>query len=253
MPATCCDARILSNEPVTEQIRLMRVEYPRAPRAGQFFMLRGWAEDAPPLLSRPISVHDYDEGTHTLSFLYELRGDGTRKLAALQSGETVRLTGPSGNGFPTDKLHGHIAVAGGGIGIAPLLYLCRALRAQGCTVDFFAGFRDTAYALEAFQAVCDSVSVATESGAQGVKGFVTALFKAGEYDAVCTCGPDVMMQNVARMCFAAKTPVYVSKETVMACGLGACLGCTCKGTDGAMHSVCKDGPVFEGRVMYGDA
>ncbi len=92
-------------------------------------MLRAWAADATPILSRPISVNDFDNQTGALTFLYQLKGEGTHKIAALQPGQTLTVTGPCGNGFDAAALAGkyqRIAVVGGGIGTAPLLLLLQA-------------------------------------------------------------------------------------------------------------------------------
>ena len=102
----------------------------REPHAGQFYMLRAWAADATPILSRPISVDDFDNQTGALTFLYQVKGEGTHKLAALKKDDTLTVTGPCGNGFDTAALAGQykrIAVVGGGIGTAPLLLLCKEL------------------------------------------------------------------------------------------------------------------------------
>ena len=143
-----------------------------------------------------------------------------------------------------------MALAGGGIGTAPLLQLAKELKNAGAEVHFFAGFRDEPYRLAAFAAVCDNVQIATDTGRVGHHGFVTDLLDPEQFDVVYTCGPEIMMEKVARMCLAKGVRVYVSKEAKMACGLGACLGCTCKSKNGGV-SVCKDGPVFEGSVFYG--
>ena len=124
MPATACEVKVLAHTQVAPNIRLLAVTWPRAdkaPHAGQFFMLRCWPDTAAPLLSRPISVHSWDEATGTLEFLYEVRGQGTRLLAALEPGDILLLTGPSGNGFDTAAAAaaGKVAVVGGGIGTAP--------------------------------------------------------------------------------------------------------------------------------------
>ena len=121
--------------------------------------------------------------------------------------------------------------------------------AQGVDVDLYAGFRDEPYRVDAFSAACRSVHIATDSGRHGHHGFVTDLLDPAKYTAVCTCGPEIMMEKVAKMCLRAGVRVYVSREAKMACGVGACLGCTCKSKNGGV-SVCKDGPVFEGSVLY---
>ena len=244
MNAAFYNANILANQAVADGIFLLTVGgVSPAPRAGQFYMLRTWAQNEPPLLSRPISVFDADETAGTVSFLYEVRGIGTEKLAAAKAGETLQLTGASGNGFAVEELSGKIALVGGGIGIAPLYYLAKTLVAKGCEVHFYAGFRDKPYMLDAFSAVCKAVSLATDSGNYGHKGFVTDVFSPTGYSAVCVCGPEIMMDKIARSATAAGVRAYVSKEAKMACGVGACLGCTCKTRNGG-KSVCKDGPVF---------
>ena len=133
MNATSCNLTVLRQEVVASDIMRLVVQWQdpsREPHAGQFYMLRAWAADATPILSRPISVDDFDNQTGALTFLYQVKGEGTRKLAALQAGNTLTVTGPCGNGFDTAALaasHKRIAVVGGGIGTAPLLLLCKEL------------------------------------------------------------------------------------------------------------------------------
>ena len=259
MNATSCKVTVLRQSTVAADIRCLTVQWPDASRpakAGQFFMLRAWAANETPILSRPISVHDFDAATGALTFLYQVKGEGTQKLAALKEGDTLTVTGPCGNGFDVAAIaraaggkNGKIAVVGGGIGTAPLLQLAAELAAQGVDVDLYAGFRDEPYRVDAFSAACRSVHIATDSGRHGHHGFVTDLLDPAKYTAVCTCGPEIMMEKVAKMCLRAGVRVYVSREAKMACGVGACLGCTCKSKNGGV-SVCKDGPVFEGSVLY---
>ena len=99
MPAQSFEAGVLVASQQAADIFLLTVYLPpqyEKPKAGQFYMLRAWAADEPPLLSRPISVHHYEEGTRALSFLFQVKGPGTRKLAALRQGDTLQLTGPCG-------------------------------------------------------------------------------------------------------------------------------------------------------------
>lgn len=87
------------------------------------------------------------------------------------------------------------------------------------------------------------------AGKEGHKGFVTDLFDPADFDMVVTCGPEIMMEKLAKSCIAKKVPCYVSMERHMACGVGACLGCTHHTAHGA-KCICKDGPVFEGEEIY---
>ena len=256
MSATNCKVGVLAQETLAADIRRLTVAWtdPRPeyrPRAGQFFMLRSWSAAETPVLSRPISVHDADAEAGTLTFLYQVKGEGTQKLAALRPGDTLSLTGPCGNGFDTAAAAapGRVAGVGGGIGVAPLLLLCKELAAAGCRPELYVGFRDEPYALEAFLPYCGAISVATDSGAVGYHGLVTGILHPENFDLVLTCGPNVMMQGVYRLCAAAGVPCLASLERRMACGLGACLGCTCH-TKVGPRTVCQDGPVFKAEEVF---
>jgi dihydroorotate dehydrogenase electron transfer subunit len=225
----------------------MQVPFDGEIRAGQFFMLR--AGNAATLLPRPISVCDYDRERGILTFLYQVVGRGTAELAALPPGGELTLTGPLGNGFPLETLAGKIALVGGGIGLAPLLLTARELREQGCKVTSLVGFRDTPFLLDELRQSCDSVEIATESGRVGVKGYVTALLHPQNYDTILCCGPQPMMKAVTALAMEAATPIYVSLENKMACGIGGCLVCTCTDKDGKNRRTCVDGPVFRGEEI----
>ena len=254
MSATSCNVRVLRQKAVASDIRRLTVVLPKEgprPHAGQFYMLRCWGAAETPVLSRPISVHDVDEREGTLTFLYQIKGEGTQKLAHLAWGQTLTLTGPCGNGFDVAAAAaaGRVAVVGGGIGVAPLLLLCRELAAAGCKPELYAGFRDAPYALEDFLPYCAAISVATDSGAVGYHGLVTGILHPEEFDLVLTCGPNVMMQGVYRLCAEKGVPCLASLERKMACGLGACLGCTCH-TKVGPKTVCQDGPVFPAQEVF---
>lgn len=253
MPAANYNAAVLANGAAGENVMLLTARWDEttpAPACGQFYMLRAWEAEEAPLLSRPISVHRFDREKKEISFLYEVRGTGTQKLAALRPGDTVALTGPSGRGFPVDgTLGGAVALVGGGIGTAPLLLLCKQLCRAGVRPDVYVGFRDATYGMDRFVPWCHDIFVATDSGNEGHHGLVTDLLDAKNYDIVLTCGPMVMMRGVAKLCAAANVPCLASLEKKMACGLGACLGCTCHTKIGPV-TVCKDGPVFNAQEVF---
>lgn len=211
---------------------------------GQFYMLRGW-EAKDPFLPRPISIANIED--NIITFLYEVRGKGTHIISKLVKGDTLELLGPLGNGFDL-KLKGKVGIVSGGIGIAPLIYLSKKLDNN---VDFYCGFRDEVYYTDIIEKRVDRLFISTEDGSQGHKGFVTELFDPHRYDLIFTCGPLPMIKNVIKICRDI-VPVYCSMESRMACGIGACLGCTIKTTKG-MERVCKDGPVFSSReVIFSD-
>ena len=256
MRAICFDAIVLDQFVLTPDVRLLTVFWPddtHAPHAGQFFTLRAWADDQPPFLSRPISVHKWDAASHELSFLYQVKGAGTRQLAGLRAGDRVQAAGPMGNGFDAKALardYERILVVGGGIGTAPLYQLTRELCAAGNRPDVCFGFTDLPYGTEKYRRIAKTLRVATDSGKAGVKGFVTQLYDPADYDLILLCGPTPMMKNAAAGAAAAGVKCLASLEGKMACGIGACLGCTCKTTRGEAVSICKNGPVFDAKEVF---
>lgn len=236
----CFESRVIDNQLIAEDIYVMRVERNLAEaHPGQFYMLKSW--DTELTLMRPISVFKAD--SDALWFMYRTVGLGTQRLSLLQKDCKIRLLGPCGNGYPIGDIQGKVAVVGGGVGIPPLCETARNLQAKGLSVDAYLGFRDVLFAVEDFEPWCSDIFVSTEKGEEGYRGFVTDLLKPEIYDVVLTCGPEVMMRKVAAMCAEKGTICYCSLEHRMACGIGACLGCSIR-TKNGMKRVCKDGPVF---------
>ena len=233
-------AEILQNEQVSDDFYLMKVKKENQAAMGQFYMLRAWNEY--PVLSRPISVFDADP--ETVSFLYKVVGKGTEIFTKLKAGDEITLDGPHGNGFPEVK--GKIALVGGGVGIAPLYLTAKTLKKldPDTKVDIYLGFSGQPILTDRYEAVADQVKV-------NVGGFVTDDIDPREYDFILTCGPEIMMKVLYRKCrdLKAKAPVYVSMENRMACGIGACLVCTCKTSKGNRRA-CKDGPVTLGNEVF---
>lgn len=234
------DGFIYSNIEISPNIYEIVLEGNFEGRPGQFYMIKGW-NSLDPFLPRPISIADL--GNRKLKLLYEVRGKGTHIISKLKKGDKLSLLGPLGNTFDLKETK-KIALISGGIGIAPMLYLAKNLSAE---IDIYSGFRNNAYFLDQIKPYVNNILVSTENGSTGHKGFVTELFNPEEYDLVYTCGPTPMMNVVIKMC-KDKVPVYVSMESRMACGIGACLGCTIETTRG-MERVCKEGPVFKGEEM----
>jgi len=205
-------------------------------RAGQFFMLRvpGVLD---PLLGRPISIFGADVGTGETTFVYQTPGRGTALFADLLPGQAIDAQGPYGNGFPLES--GGAVILGGGIGVAPLHQLAKELRASDPKrrIDVFLGFREEAYCVADFEPFSNSVTV-------NVGGIVTNDVDFSENAVYYACGPAPMLHTAAEQARTANARLFVSLEKHMACGVGACLGCTCETTNGRKR-VCKDGPVFE--------
>lgn len=235
--------KVTSNRALGEDFYLMRVEEENNARMGQFYMLRAW--ETYPVLSRPISVYDADK--ESVSFLYKVVGKGTELLRQLKEGDEITLDGAHGNGFPSLADKKRIALVGGGVGIAPLYLAAKTYKKENpdCTVDIYLGFSGTSVLTEEFETVCDRLTV-------NVGGFVTDDIDPNAYEAIVTCGPTIMMKVLYSKCVKcqAAAPLYVSMENRMACGIGACLVCSCRTANGN-RKVCKDGPVFLGSEVFG--
>ena len=228
---------ILSNEQIASHIYKMRLEGATdGIKAGQFVDI-----SVPGLfLRRPISVCDV-EGT-VLTLIYKVVGEGTRKMAAMAAGEELNLLTGLGNGYTIKNAGARPLLVGGGVGVPPLYYLAKQLRAQGLTVRVILGFNtanEVFYEQEFNDLGCEVV-VTTADGSHGTKGFVTAALD-GKQSYYYACGPMPMLRALIA---AAGTQGEVSMEERMGCGYGVCVGCTIQTTQGNKR-VCKDGPVFE--------
>ena len=235
-------SKVISNEKIVNGIYKMVVEDNNEVRAGQFYMLK---LNGQTLLPRPISVCEKNEGT--ITFLYAVVGNGTKEYVDLKEGDYINLTGPLGNGFNVYENLGKVALVSGGIGTAPMLEVAKKLKESGNSskLDLYAGFRDDIYLIDDIKEYTDNIYISTNTGKYGHKGFVTDILKVEEYDTVLCCGPEIMMKKVIDMCKEKNVKIYVSMEKHMACGVGACLVCTCKTKDGNKRT-CTDGPVFDG-------
>lgn len=213
---------------------------------GQFVEVR--VDNSPStFLRRPISINNVDYDRNELWLLVAAVGDGTRQLQKLQKGYRLNCMLPLGNSFtmPADSAQ-KVLLVGGGVGVAPLLYFGKRIKAMGGEPTFLLGARSAKDVLERelFEQV-GRVLITTEDGSEGEKGFVTnhSVLAQEHFDRISTCGPKPMMMAVARYAFKNDIECEVSLENKMACGVGACLCCVEKTVEGN-KCVCKEGPVM---------
>lgn len=213
---------------------------------GQFVEVR--VDNTPStFLRRPISINNVDYDHNELWLLVAAVGDGTRQLQKLQKGDRLNCVLPLGNSFtmPTDSSE-KVLLVGGGVGVAPLLYFGKRIKAMGGEPTFLLGARSAKDVLERelFEQI-GRVLITTEDGSEGEKGFVTnhSVLAQEHFDRISTCGPKPMMIAVARYAFKNDIECEVSLENKMACGVGACLCCVEKTVEGN-KCVCKEGPVM---------
>jgi len=234
---------IIQNKNIIEDIYEIQLEFEnKEVNPGQFFMVKSL--EGSYLLPRPISIYDYDG--KILKLLYKVVGKGTKIFSKLKTEEKVQVLGPLGNGFPLEDIQGRIAIVGGGIGTAPLNYLVKNLK--GLYIDTYLGFKEEIYSLDSFEKFSENLLIATESGSYGEKGFVTDFVNWENYDTIITCGPEIMMNKIIKTGNEKSIKVYASLERRMACGIGACLGCSVKTKEGIKRA-CKEGPVFSGEEL----
>ena len=212
---------------------------------GQFVEVR--VDGSPStFLRRPISINFVDRENNELWLLVATVGEGTKQLAKLKFGDVLNCVLPLGNGFTPAKQGEKVLLVGGGVGVAPLLYMGAEMKRQGIEPTFLLGARtaNDLLMLPIFNKY-GRAYVTTEDGSMGEKGFVTnhSILNQEHFDRISTCGPTPMMKAVARYARENNADCEASLENLMACGLGACLCCVEKTTEGNL-CVCKDGPVF---------
>jgi dihydroorotate dehydrogenase electron transfer subunit len=236
---------------------------------GQFFMVRP-VEGVNPLLGRPFALFDTvleEDRRVGIEFGYVVVGKLTSLMPAWKPGDRVSIWGPLGNGFPTPQAD-HLMLVAGGIGQTPFLAVARealGLRTYGAPprvvarrprrVSLCYGVRSADYlaGLEDFSLPGLDVRLATDDGTRGHRGFVTDLLAQSlqeddRPDCVYCCGPEPMMHATAQLCERSGVDCWLSLESPMACGFGACFSCVTAvklgGGQWDYRRTCVEGPVF---------
>ena len=260
MKKTILDLRVVSVEHIHEKYVLLKLTHEnQLPdiMPGQFVEVR--VDNSPKtFLRRPISISFVDKANNEIWLLVAVVGCGTRRMSELCVGDTLNCLFPLGNSFTLSGVplsnkqaqevrNQQILLVGGGVGVAPLLCFGHYLHLVGITPSFLLGARSSKdlLLLDEFKKY-GNVFVTTEDGSAGERGFVTnhSILQHEHFVQISTCGPKPMMMAVAKYARTAGIYCEASLENMMACGLGACLCCVEKTTEGNL-CVCKDGPVFD--------
>jgi dihydroorotate dehydrogenase electron transfer subunit len=220
-------------------------------RGGQFIHL-GLPSLEAHILRRPISVYAADAQEGTLELIYQAIGDGTRWLARAGRGTELDAIGPLGRGWQPPKETGSALIIAGGVGLAPLNMLVDTL-VKTADVQLLVGAQSAdRLVLPSTRESRVAVTVTTDDGSKGSKGFVTdlarRLLETSRFDYIATCGPEPMQRIVVALAEEFDVPCEVSLERRMACGIGACLSCVVQTVEGGKR-VCVDGPVFDAREV----
>ncbi len=242
------DFKIVDNKRITDDLFILELSgNEKLPdfKPGQFVQVR---VDGSPgtFLRRPISVHDVDFKKNTFKLLIQTAGPGSIRLSQMAPGDLLNLIYPLGNSFTDPQPGERVLLVGGGVGVAPLLFMGKHLLSIGCKSDWLLGFRnkERIIDLEEYK-IIGNVYLTTEDGSEGEKGYVTnhSVLSERLYDRIYCCGPDPMMKAVGAYCRNNNINCEVSLENLMACGIGICLCCIVCTVKGNICT-CTEGPVF---------
>ncbi len=247
-------AKVLSNKSLADNIYFLKVSFKETinVKPGQFFNLKVCRDESyDPLLRRPLSVFDFDLDNNEVSFIYEIKGRGTRALSNYIKGDFLDIHGPLGNGFTVDFNNKKLILAGGGMGIAPLYFLAKYIGVNNdLTLCLGAANKGVLKPLvDYFANIVVELKLSTDDGSFGSQGTISCLLnnsslgKEVEYDYLFGCGPKPMLEWLQSWMREEGISGEFSLEERMACGNGLCLSCSCKTTDGNKR-LCKEGPVL---------
>ena len=247
--------KILKKEELSPGVFHYDVEAPRVAKkakAGQFIVLRVNDEGE----RIPLTIADFDREKGTITLIFQVVGASTQALSQLEVGEAILdFVGPLGQPSEIHENMGTVVCIGGGIGVAPVYPIAKAMHEMGNKVISIMGARskDILIFEDRMRAVSDEVLIATDDGSYGIKGFVTTalqqLVDRGEkIDQVTAIGPGIMMRSVAEATRPLGIKTIVSLNPVMVDGTGMCGGCRVQVGD-EMKFACVDGPEFDGHLV----
>ncbi|NQU17164.1 MAG: dihydroorotate dehydrogenase electron transfer subunit [Candidatus Saganbacteria bacterium] len=213
-----------------------------------------------PLLRRPFAIHRKNKDKEIFEVLYEVVGNGTMALSIKKIGDELDILGPLGNGFTIDQNKKTAIIVAGGIGIAPLVALAEETKSSNQTIYFITGHgsNNAIVCIDELKSMGIETILCTDDGTAGKKGTATKLLKdlldnklspiSYNQSTIYSCGPKAMLKATAAIAKSKQISCQVSLEEKLACGIGACLGCSVK-TKKGYKLVCKDGPVFDAEEL----
>ncbi len=244
--------KILRKEVLSETVKLMIVDAPRVARkarAGQFVIVRNDEQGE----RIPLTIADFDAEKGTITLIFQEVGKSTMQMGLFEEGDAFEnIVGPMGRATEIENF-GTVVMVGGGVGIAPIFPITRALKEAGNHVISIIGARsqDLLFWEERMREFSDELIVCTDDGSYGRKALVTEPLKEiltahPEVAKVWAIGPAIMMKFVSAATLPFKVPTIVSLNTIMIDGTGMCGGCRVTLDDGAAQQfVCVDGPEFD--------
>lgn len=221
------------------------------PRAGQFLTVRA-APTSVPLLRRPFAFSGYSSETGEAALIFQKKGPGTDIMAGFKPGDILDCIGPLGNSFGDPAKGSDVIIVAGGVGLGPMLFLADRFVRQGQAVIVVFGARTATLVPDLFEAVTGySPEVCTDDGSVGHAGTVIDYLRTVTVKSpaqMYCCGPGPMLKGCYEFARERGIGCEVSVEQIMACGVGACMGCVVETVNGFARA-CKDGPVFKGEDL----
>ena len=202
-------------------------------------------------LRRPFSIANFENNRITL--MIKKRGKGTQFLSNLKAGDVIEFSAPLGNQFKIDSKK--TLLVGAGIGVVPLIYLNKKLKEAGAQTYFAAGFTDKENIISTFTPEFSSTDDGSNSNKGSICDYLEKIIEEFKPERITACAPKPVLKFCAKLAEKYNLESEVCMEKVMACGIGVCRGCAVKiKKDGKIvnKTVCKDGPVFDGKeVVWG--
>ncbi|MBF9017084.1 MULTISPECIES: dihydroorotate dehydrogenase electron transfer subunit [unclassified Oceanispirochaeta] len=252
-------SKILSQKSIALGYMEMKFSWPEdceTPKAGQFLTIK-IQEQPIPLLRRPFALSAYNQEEKSASIIYQVRGTGTEILSSMKDGETLDVLSPLGNSFTMPKKKETPLLVAGGIGLGPILYFARELDKAGYSPILVFGCRDKSLIPDLPPLKNGRIQFCTDDGSEGFHGssvdYLNCLDSSELKNAyVYSCGPTGMLKACHNFAVSKNIPSETAMEEMMACGVGACMGCVvelAEGQEKQYARVCKDGPVFQSRII----
>ena len=246
--------KIMKKQVLSDNVKLMEINAPRVAKkaqAGQFIMLRIDEQGE----RIPLTIADYDRNKGTVTVIFMEVGKTTKQLGTLNKGDSLlNFAGPLG--VPSEiENYGTVVCIGGGVGIAPLYPIIRALKEKGNYVISILGARNEKLLMleDQINEFSDELHICTDDGSKGTKGFVSDVLQrliddTKKIDIVWAIGPVIMMKVVANLTKKYQLKTIVSLNPIMVDGTGMCGGCRVL-IDNQIKFACVDGPEFDGHKV----
>ncbi len=246
---------ILGQNEIALGYREMSFSWPEEagrPLPGQFLTIKA-SENPAPLLRRPFALSGFDEKRNLASIIYQVRGPATRLLSELAEGKNIEILSPLGNSFSLPAEGSTPLLVAGGIGLGPILYFARYLDDRGFAPRLIFGCRSKEFIPRLPELSHGKIHFCTDDGSEGFKGTSVEFLKSLNWDdftkpSLYSCGPHGMLLACHSLAEEREIPSETAMEQMMACGVGACMGCAIEVVGPEKYArVCKEGPVFDSR------